>query len=58
MEDYDSDSTIVGDELFDTNVPTLSAENTKRQFRWVEGLWNKWIEKLMMFIDYDVKLKL
>ena len=57
-EDYDSDSTIVGDELFDTNVPTLSSENTKRQFRWVEGLWNKWIEKLMMFIDYDVKLKL
>ena len=42
-EDYDSDSTIVGDELFDTNVPTLSSENTKRQ---VEGLWNKWIGSL------------
>ena len=42
-EDYDSDSTIVGDELFDTNVPTLSSENTKRQ---MEGLWNKWIGSL------------
>ena len=57
-EEHDSESTIVGAELLDANIPALSSENTKRQFRWVEGLWNKWIEKLMMFIDYDVKLKL
>ena len=27
-EDYDSESTIVGEELFDANVPTLSSEKT------------------------------
>ena len=45
-EEYDSESTIVGDELLDANIPTLSSENTKRQSRWVEGVWNKWIESL------------
>ena len=30
-EEYDSESTIVGDELLDANIPTLSSENTKRQ---------------------------
>ena len=29
-EEVDSDATIEGDELFDSNVPTTSAENTKK----------------------------
>ena len=45
-EEYDSESTIVGDELLDANIPTMSSENTKRQSRWVEGVWNKWIGSL------------
>ena len=45
-EEVDSDATIEGDELFDSNVPTTSAANTKKQYRWVEGLWEKWIESL------------
>ena len=45
-EEYDSESTIVGDELLDANIPTLSSENTKRQSRWVEGVWNHLIGSL------------
>ena len=45
-EEYDSESTIGGDKLLDANIPTLSSENTKRQSRWVEGVWNKWIGSL------------
>ena len=35
MEDYDSDSTIVGDELFDTNVPTVRRPDHLIQYIWI-----------------------
>ena len=41
--EYDSDDTVMADELDDQHAPSMLADKTKTNIKWVEKCWERWV---------------